>query len=302
MSFRRIVQSAVFELFDAVRSRRALVLVILYLVISLLTMGGTIAALGKMEDQLAETLQIEKVEGKSGIVSATLWKSKPFQKLVRRMVDDKQVYDGLVGRHPAELIYAWLVFLMVPLLTILFTSNRIAGDVRSGSVRYMLTRVTRLEWVFGKYLGNAALVLAGLLLGAVSAWGVAAWKLAGTNVATLLPAMLLWSVKAWTLALSWLGLSLGISQIFQTPAKADGLATLALFAWSVAPKTLSLLADWSGSPVLMDVLVRLFPSAHEDGLWHMTAWPMANSALWLLALGLLYLSAGYAVFVRRDAR
>ena len=54
MSFRRLLQSALFELFDAVRSRRAIVLVILYLALSLLTMGGTITALGKMEDQHRE--------------------------------------------------------------------------------------------------------------------------------------------------------------------------------------------------------------------------------------------------------
>ena len=76
MNWRRIWQSAVFELFSALRSRRAIVVVVLYLVVSLLCMGGSITLLGKMEEQLSQVLQVEKVEGKkSGVVSAALWKS-----------------------------------------------------------------------------------------------------------------------------------------------------------------------------------------------------------------------------------
>ena len=302
MTLRRVCQCACFELFDAMRSRRALVLVVLYLIVSLLTMGGTITMLGKMEDQLAETLRIERVEGKSGVVSATLWKSKPFQRLVRHAVGSELVYNDIAGRHPAELLYAWLVFLVVPLLTVLFSANRAAGDVRSGAVRYMLTRVTRLEWTLGKYFGNAVLVLAGLLVGAVAAWCVAAWKLSGADIPALLPAMLGWSLKAWMLSLAWLGVALGVSHCFQTPAKADGVALVALFACSVAPKLLAFLSEKEGFVGKLAVLSPLFPSVAEDALWRASVAPVAIAGLWLLALGLLYLSAGHACFARRDVR
>ena len=302
MTLRRVLQCARFELFDALRSRRALVLVILYLIVSLLTMAGTISALGKMESQLAETLGIEQVEGKSGIVSVTLWKSKPFQRIVRHAIRNSPVYDDLVGRHPAELLYAWLVFLFVPLLTVLFTSNRAAEDVRSGAVRYMLTRVTRLEWTLGKYLGNALLVLAGLLVGAVAAWCVAAWKLSGADIPALLPAMLGWSFRAWLLALAWLGLALGVSHGFRTPAKADGLALVALFAFSVTPKAIEFFAARNAVSGKLSVLVNLFPSAVEDALWRASFAPVAAAGVWLLALGLLYLSVGHGCFARRDVR
>lgn len=302
MSFRRLLQSALFELFDAVRSRRAIVLVILYLALSLLTMGGTITALGKMEDQLADTLGIEKVEGRSGIVSATLWKSKSFQRIVRHTVENTLVYDDIAGRHPAELLYGWIVFFFVPLLTVLFASNRVAGDVRSGAVRYMLTRVTRLEWSLGKYLGNAVLILAGLLVGAVGAWLVAAWKLSGADIPALLPAMLGWSFRAWALSLAWLGLALGVSHLFHSPGKADGLAMVLLLVWSAVPGLLGLVARFTEWGDRLLVLRDLFPAAVEGGLWRTSLAPVATSAVWLLALGLLYLSVGMAVFARRDVR
>ena len=297
----RILRAAVFELFDAIRSRRAIVLILLFLAVSLLGMNGAISALGKMEDQLAEVLSVERVDGKSGVVSAALWKSKPFQRMVRHAVGDSLIYDDLVGRHPAELLYAWLVFLCVPLLTILVSSNRVANDIRSGAVKYMIVRVTRLEWTLGKYLGTALLMLVGLLLGALAAWCTAAFRLSGADLPALFPAMLMWSVKAWFLSLAWLGVSLGVSHFFKSGAKADAVAAGAFILLSVAPPILRHVLSGSVSGKFL-CLVRLFPSALTDGLWRASFAPVACAAVSLAALGLLYLSAGFAFFNVRDAR
>ena len=297
MNWRRIWQSAIFELFSALRSRRAIVVVVLYLVVSLLCMGGSITILGKMEEQLSKVLQVEKVEGKkSGVVSAALWKSKPFQNLVRGALKDSLVYDDICGKHPAELIYAWFVLLLVPPLTLMLAANRAASEIGSGSVLYMITRVTRLEWTLGKYLGSALLIMVGLLVGACGAWAVALFKLAGADVAALFPSMLGWSLKAWVLSLAWLGLALGISHFFKSGAKADGLAWVLLLVFAVVPDWLR----WFGGRFAF--LAVLFPSTVEKSLWRSSFIPVATATAWLLMLGLCYLSAGYAFFSRRDAR
>lgn len=297
----RTIRVALFELAAAVRTRRAIVLVALYLAASLLGMSGAITALGKMEDRLAEILQVEKVEGKSGVVSAALWKSKPFQQLVRSVVGDSLIYDDIVGKHPAELIYAWIVFLAVPLLTVLVATRRVAEEVKSGAAKYMLLRVTRLEWTLGKYFGIALLMLVGLLIGAVAAWIVAAFRLSGADIPALLPAMIVWSFKAWFLSLAWLGLALGVSHLFKSGAKADAVAILLMIAFSVVPAIMNAFGSaWLGGKLL--VLVRLFPSSVDDALWRSSFLPVAASATWLVMLGLLYLSIGHAVFARRDVR
>ena len=297
----RTIRVALFELAAAVRTRRAIVLVALYLAWSLLGMSAAITALGKMEDRLAEILQVEKVEGKSGVVSAALWKAKPFQQLVRSVVDDSLIYDDIVGKHPAELIYAWIVFLAVPLLTVLVATRRVAEEVKSGAAKYMLLRVTRLEWTLGKYLGIALMMLAGLLVGAIAAWIVAAFRLSGADIPALLPAMIVWSVKAWFLSLAWLGLALGVSHLFKSGAKADAVAILLMIAFSVVPAILKDFGSaWLGGKLL--VLVRLFPSSVDAALWRSSFLPVAASATWLVMLGLLYLSVGHAVFARRDVR
>ena len=254
-----------------------------------------------MEDRLAEILQVEKVEGKSGVVSAALWKAKPFQQLVRSVVDDSLIYDDIVGKHPAELIYAWIVFLAVPLLTVLVATRRVAEEVKSGAAKYMLLRVTRLEWTLGKYLGIALLMLVGLLIGAIAAWIVAAFRLSGADIPALLPAMIVWSVKAWFLSLAWLGLALGVSHLFKSGAKADAVAILLMIAFSVVPAILKDFGSaWLGGKLL--VFVRLFPSSVDAALWRSSFLAVAASATWLVMLGLLYLSIGHAVFARRDVR
>ncbi len=302
MSFARLWQSMVTELVRAVRSRRAVVVLVLYLAASLLCMNGSISFLGKIENQLSEVLQLERSEEKSGVVSVTLWRSKQFQKIVRHAVGDSLVYDDICGRHPAELIYAFLAFLYVPLLTILISANRAADDLRSGSVRYMITRVTRFEWSFGKYLGISVLLLAGLLSGAVAAWAVAVFRLGGADFVDLGFGMLGWALKAWVLSLGWLGISLGVSHFFHSGSKATALAMIVMTAFAIIPKVVGFLADKGGVWQQLLILNRLFPGAVEDGLWRASFVPVACTTVWIVMLGLFYFSIGYAFFDRRDAR
>lgn len=298
---RNILEMARFEFAAALRTKRALAIAVVYLVTSLFGMSSAITALGKMEDQLSDILQVERVEGKSGVVSAALWKSKPFQSLARGVVGDSLVYDDIVGKHPAELIYAWIVFMAVPFLSVLVACRRVADDVKSGAAKYALMRVSRLEWSLGKYVGQATLVLAGLLVGAFGAWAVAMFKLAGADVASMLPAMLAWSLKAWFLSLAWLGVALGISHSFSTGTKAQTVSMFALVAFSIAPYVVKLYADTAIGEKLQ-VLQRLFPSAIEDALWRSSLAPVAAGSVWLALLGLMWLSLGYLTFARRDVR
>lgn len=302
MSLSRLWQATVAELASALRSRRAVVVLVLYLAASLLCMNGAISVLGKMETQLAEVLQLPKDDAKSGVVSATLWRSEHFQRIVKGAVGDSLVYDDICGRHPAELLYAFFAFMYIPLLTILISANRVADDLRSGSVRYMITRVTRLEWSFGKYLGLSLLLAAGLLVGALAAWGVAAFRLAGTGTMELLLPMLEWSGKAWFVSLAWLGLSLGVSHFFHSGSKATSLATIMMVVFAIIPKALGFMASRGGVCEKLLFLDRLFPGVLEDGLWRSSFLPVASSVVWLVMVGLMYFSAGYARFAKGDAR
>ena len=94
----RIVQNALAELSGAIRSRWALVVLLLYLASTAFCMYGTISILGRMEGELARVLQLPANEN-TGMVSVELWKSKPFRGMVRAAVADDLVYHDIEGRQ-----------------------------------------------------------------------------------------------------------------------------------------------------------------------------------------------------------
>ncbi len=296
---RRIVQVALAEWSDAVRSRRALVLLALYLLCAVGCMYGTISIFGKMEKELVKVLQLPASE-QTGIVSATLWKSKPFQRMARAVVSDQLVYNDISGRHPVELVAAWFSFLFAPLLVALVAGNRIADDLRSGAVRYAIVRCTRGEWTLGKYLGQALMIACALAVSSVGGWCVALCRLSGVEVGALLPSMLGWGVRAWIYSLAWLGVALGASHLTRSGSRATALGIFAIVGFSILPGTLTLFAKWLEWSWIENFEL-LAPSSAKGYLWRRGAVPLVVATGHLVTLGLTYLALGSAVFRRRDA-
>ena len=299
-SLRRTLLTALVEWRGAIRSRRALVLLALYLATAVLCMYGTISVLGKMESELAKLLMLPD-GGQAGVVSETLWKSEPFRRMVRSAVGDSLVFESLLARHPVELIYAWFAFLFAPMLVVLVSGGRVADDRRTGAVRYMLMRETRLEWSVGKYVGQSLLIACAVAVSALGAWAVVCLRLPSSTAARLLLPMLAWGVKAWVYSLAWLGVALGVSHLTRTSGKALALGLLFMFLFAALPGTLRLLVEQCHWPQVVLHLEAIVPSYAEHSLWRNSAVAVAVASFHLATLGFLYLMAGAAVFARRDA-
>lgn len=299
-AFRRIWLAAICEWRGAIRSRRALVLFSLYLATAVLCMYGTISILGKMETELSKILMLPG-GAEAGIVSETLWKSEPFRRIVRSVVGDSLVFESLLSRHPVELLYAWFAFLLAPMLVVLVSGGSVAEDRRTGAVRYMLTRVTRLEWSVGKYAGQAMLVACAVALGAAGAWAVAWARMPSGPAFRILVPMFGWAAKAWVYSLAWLGLALGLSHLVRASGKAVALGMLALFALSAMSGLVKMSVAAFGWPPELTHLMVMSPAYSESALWRGTPAAVAGAAVHLVTLGFVYLMAGAAVFARRDA-
>ena len=296
-AFGRTLGVAAAETRGALRSMRAVLMVALFVVAGGAMSYGAASLVAKTEVKVAEALQI-KASGGGGAVTKALWKSKPFRAIVRAGVRNEAVFADITGRNPLEIIYAFIVFTLAPLLAAAVSANRIADDIGSGAVRYMLLRVRRAEWVAGKFLGQIALILPALAACAAVSHAMVAYRLPAADVSVW--AFVEWSFAAWFVAIAWTGISLGVSQQVRSGAKATILAVLALAANGAAPKLLALwngVGGWRGAAAHLDWF---FPAAHEAELWISSPVERALGALSLAALGAFWLAVGYSCRARRD--
>lgn len=286
------------ELADSARSRRVMVMILLYVAGAMAGTALFISVLQKIEGQLVTTLGLTAPKDAGG-VTATLWKSHAFRDMLTHLVGDRQLAQSLLAVPPLALFYGWLSFAFTPALVMLTSSTRIAEEISTGSVRFVMFRAARSHWCVGKFAGQALQILGALLLSAAGAWVIGRFRMNSFEPVATAQYMLLFAVKAWVYALPFLGLALGISQLFASPNLALAFGFLSLVAVSV----LSHLSGWlagEGWRRIWDVVNALTPGGHRQNLWWGDASHLVPAIVFLLALGVLYLIAGYARFARRD--
>jgi len=290
---------ACYECADALRSRRALVVLLLYLAAAVCTMYWTINILHKMETELATAFQLPASE-RAGVVSTALWKAPPFQQMMRRITANDAVFRDLTGKHPVELIYAWFAFFYTPLLVVLVAGNRIAEDIGSGAVRYVVFRTSRASWSLGKFIGQIFMIGLALILSGVSAYAVAKIRLTGSGTPDMFLNMIQWSARAWIYSIPFLGLAMGLSHLTRSASKATVTGIIAVTVCFVLSLTLRHFAADTGWRAFLPQIGLLLPDGHKMLLWRNAAAPLVSGAVWLVTLGFCYLLAGHALFRKRD--
>ena len=300
-SVQRIVSVAAGELSEAVRSRRAVMTVIVFLAASALMMYGVTALVSLLEVEVARTLQLEPGSG-TGSVANTLWKSVPFRRIVKGALKDPLLFEAVQHRHPLELLYAFFVFAYVPILAVLTAGGRLSEELESGAVRFQLLRVRRHEWVLGRWLGQCLLQLPALFMGALVAYVFLAWRMPQGDVLRLFPALCMWSFRAWFLLVSWLGLAMGVSMLTHSQTKASSWGFLLVVIFTILPRRMYVWAALGGVRGWLVHFADFFPVALTPGLWEPSWACCSAAALRLVLQSLFYLSIGYFFCSRRDVR
>ncbi len=295
--FQHLVILTRFELADAIRSRRAAVVLLLYLAAAILSTNAFITALQKLEVQLGEILQTGS--STPGALADALWKSARFRHMISALVGDRTVAESLMSVPPIALLFGFLAFFYTPFFVLLTATPRVAGDVWTGAARFVLFRTSRSAWVLGKVLGQAALVLLALTLSAAGAWCLARFRLEGMDGMAAARGMAIMAGKAWIFSLPFLGLAIGISQSVRSPNTANALGFLAWLGTGVLALTAKHFAG-DGLRAGWDLVLMLVPQGHQLDLWRMDFASVASASVFLAALGAAYLAAGFAVFSRRD--
>ncbi len=298
-ALRQVWRVASYEWFDALRSRRALVVLLIYMAAAVCNMYWSISFLHKVETKLASALLLQE-SSRAGVVSTALWKSEKYQELMRAMVNNDEVYRDISGKHPVELIYAWFAFFYTPLLVVLVAGSRIAEDLGSGAVRYVIFRTSRATWSVGKFLGQALMIGFALLLSGVGAYLVAKVRLSGSGAPDLFLNMAQWSLRAWVFSFAYLGLAMGLSHLTKSASKATALGILAITVCFIVTVLLRYFTAETGWRSYLPYLGVLVPEEHKMYLWRSALAPLVSGTVYLVTLGFCYLLCGYARFRKQD--
>lgn len=287
------------ELLDSIRSKRFIILMILYFAGSMLACNGLLTVLQNIETQVMETLKLSPADS-TGAVADTLMKSPQFHNLISGMVKNSEVADELLSIPPLALIYTALVFSAMPLLILFSAPFRIADEVACGSARFALIRSTRAAWCTGKFVGQAIEIILPLLLTVIGFWTFAFFKAPNMAEVTVLVPMLIYAAKVWVYCLATLGLALGVSQVFNSGNKAL-IATLIL---SIATTTLHAIFRHCAGPEgwrsVLQVSLLVFPAEHRLDLWRPDLGRNLSAILHLLTAAVVSFSAGHLIFRRKS--
>lgn len=290
---------ASFELVEALRSKRVLVLALLYV-------GGAVAGsvlfidlLASIEATLASTLMVAD-PSKPGAMTRALIESEQFRAVVSGLIRDPKLTDRLITLPPLATFYGWLSLTFLPVLVMLTSVESITQELQSGSARFSLVRCDRLSWAVGKLLGQSALMLASLALGSLATLIVGLFRMQGVEVVPTLLWLLMLSARASIYGFAYVGLALGLSQLTRSVqvARALGLGVLALLGILRAV----LDSDWTIEriPVLAASLRVVLPRSHQLDLWRPEVSERMPAMVMLVALGISYFAIGHLVRKRRD--
>lgn len=298
-SFRAAITVANHEVIDSLRSKRAWILLVLFIAGSIAGIAIFLHVLHSIEQQMAEALKIPGTQTTGG-AAATLWKSNMFREMLVNLLDeDRELAESLLSYQILSLFFAWMAFTFGPLLAVLTSGARVTEEIWSGSVRFVLFRISRGSWYTGKFLGQSVLFLLALFAGAVSAWLFGCWKMEAMDKPAALVEMLTFACKAWVYGVAYLGLANGVAFFCRSPTLATVVSLIAMMLVSIGHKIAEYYSG-EGWRSILDLVARLAPGAHSIDWWRPDMAHAVPAGLFLLCLAVAYSFSGYLVLARKD--
>ncbi|OVE74354.1 hypothetical protein BVX94_00665 [bacterium B17] len=297
-SLRDIWAVARYELFDSIKSRRFLVVLLIYIAGSMLFTNFCISVLHKLENEITNTMKLDPASS-PGAVTEAIMKSNSFRRMVIELVKDKEVAMDLLDVPPLALIYVGLLFAFMPIMIVLSTPSRIANEISCGSAKFALVRTSRGAWCAGKFLGQALEIIVPLALSAVGAWILARIRVPDMAGAEEIVAMLVYGGKVWIYCLAYIGLALGVSQLCRSGNQAVAFTLIVWLLLTIAFHMSRHYAGdgWRGG---LNIVPLLVPIGHRLDLWRSDFSIVLPAVVYLLTLSMVYFSLGYVFFRKKN--
>jgi len=295
---RDVLLIAQFELFRAIRTWRAVALVLLYAVTTIGAAYLFANMIGLAEKALAESLGVAATEV-PGAMMADLVASESFQEVLTAMVGSELLAERLMNVPLAAIFHLWLGFLLVPFFAASASAESIAIDMNNRAIRFEALRTSRMALVLGRFVGQLTLTGIASAVSAVAMWGTVMWMMVVPEPVALLGWLCWFTVRTWCFAVPFVGFGVACSQWTTSAAWARVLAIGGTAGSWVLYGFAQLMIEEDWFPAVADLVVQVLPQGWIQGMWDPSmGWIAACTVC--LGLGLTSLLLGYVRFARRD--
>lgn len=297
-SLRDALAVASFHVRRARRTRTLLALCVVYVIAA----GGVAwifrTVVHEMEKAAADVLRVPRTDTPGAMID-TLRTQDEFRRMMEGLIPDPQLLDWAMGLPVLTVSHFWMALGLLPFLAAAAGSEVLAPSVHDRSLRFELVRTGRLELVYGRWLGQAALVALATALSVVGPLCIGAVFMVEQPFGQSLRVLVGMTppLVAWTLP--FLGLGVATSQLTANTNFARILALLGVTTtWVLHGLTLSERVERK-APWAIDLVSPLLPQSYMADLWGPGVGWLTSGGI-LLGLGLASALLGYPRFARRN--
>lgn len=296
-SLRDISLIARFEVLRAIRTWRALALLMLYGI----GYGGAsyifVAILHGLENQVARQLGVATTDTPGALLGA-LVDSDMFQELILGMTGNERLVEEITAIPPLAVFAMWFGLLLIPFFAASSSAECISIDLGSRALRYEALRTGRLELVLGRFAGQLTLTAMASLVAVCVTWCIGMWAMVGNAPLGLAVALVLMTTKAWCFSVPFAGFGVAASTMTTSAAWARVLAIGGTAGSWLLYALVSYFED-SDYSLVADIGFQLLPQGWMHLLWEPgLGWLPA--ALVCIVMGMAAIGIGYARFQGRD--
>lgn len=297
-SFRDVLLVARFELLRALRTWRALAVVVLYVVATCGADWIFIKLIHQLERTTARALGVPVTDVPGAMIDKLVERDELVDMLAG-MTGDASLVGYVLDFPLLAVFHTWMGYILIPFVAAMTSSEAIALDVGNRQLRFEAARTGRLEIAYGRWLGQVLLMGVAALVAVVGTWLMGMLAMVGNQPLELGWTLLSFTPRVWLYTLPWVGFGIACSQL---TASANWARVLAISGTAASWVVLGLATAFEDDEtwgIVADIPLQILPQAWMTELWQPgVGWLSAVAVC--AVLGVVMVGLGAPFFARRN--
>jgi ABC-type transport system involved in multi-copper enzyme maturation permease subunit len=284
-----------YETVESVRTRLFQIVILAYIGAVGASNALFVAVVKEMEEHAAEAMGVPATT-RPGAMLGSLVEQGELDEMVEFIGGNTE----LLQWHPLVLWASASGMFILPAVLTFTSATSLAEEVKTRSIRYLACRTGRLQIGLGKFLGQLQLGLVAVLCGGVVSLAIGGLAMTGLPLGRIALELLELTPRILLFSVPMVGLGLCASQLMSSGNAARIVALIGLIGLQILDSYLANKVGLDTAGRLADLARMLLPAHGWSAYWSLDWTELLGGMGRSLALGLLYFSAGFMYFQRRD--